>query len=216
MFELKNVKFRDILTVDELELKAQQVTCIVGKSGGGKTTLLKLLNNLISADSGTILYKGKEIDTYNPIALRREVMMLPQQPVMFSGTIRENFNKTLRFTEQEVASDEVYKDLLQQVGLKLPLEADTKDLSGGEKQRVALARVLLLHPETLLLDEPSSALDDETEGFIIGMVVDYTRKRKGTLIMVTHAMSVAERFADVTITLFDGKIQRVDKLNGTL
>ncbi|MPM81658.1 Tungstate uptake system ATP-binding protein TupC [bioreactor metagenome] len=216
MFELKNVKFRDILTVDELELKAQQVTCIVGKSGGGKTTLLKLLNNLISADSGTILYKGKEIDTYNPIALRREVMMLPQQTVMFSGTIRENFNKTLRFTEQEVASDEVYKDLLQQVGLKLPLEADTKDLSGGEKQRVALARVLLLHPETLLLDEPSSALDDETEDFIIGMVVDYTRKRKGTLIMVTHAMSVAERFADVTITLFDGKIQRVDKLNGTL
>ncbi|MFA7582679.1 MAG: ATP-binding cassette domain-containing protein [Proteiniphilum sp.] len=216
MFELKNVKFRDILTVDELELKAQQVTCIVGKSGGGKTTLLKLLNNLISADSGTILYKGKEIDTYNPIALRREVMMLPQQPVMFSGTIRENFNKTLHFTEREAASDEVYTDLLQQVGLKLPLEADTKDLSGGEKQRVALARVLLLHPETLLLDEPSSALDDETEGFIIGMVVDYTRKRKGTLIMVTHAMSVAERFADVTITLFDGKIQRVDKLNGTL
>lgn len=216
MFELKNVKFRDILTVDELELKAQQVTCIVGKSGGGKTTLLKLLNNLISADSGTILYKGKEIDTYNPIALRREVMMLPQQPVMFSGTIRENFNKTLHFTEREAASDEVYKDLLQQVGLKLPLEADTKDLSGGEKQRVALARVLLLHPETLLLDEPSSALDDETEDFIIGMVVDYTRKRKGTLIMVTHAMSVAERFADVTITLFDGKIQRVDKLNGTL
>ncbi|MEL7600015.1 MAG: ATP-binding cassette domain-containing protein [Proteiniphilum sp.] len=216
MFELKNVKFRDILTVDELELKAQQVTCIVGKSGGGKTTLLKLLNNLISADSGTILYKGKEIDTYNPIALRREVMMLPQQPVMFSGTIRENFNKTLHFTEREAASDEVYTDLLQQVGLKLPLEADTKDLSGGEKQRVALARVLLLHPETLLLDEPSSALDDETEGFIIGMVVDYTRKRKGTLIMVTHAMSVAERFADVTITLFDGKIQRVEAFNGTL
>ncbi len=81
---------------------------------------------------------------------------------------------------------------------------------------MALARVLLLHPETLLLDEPSSALDDETEDFIISMVVDYTRKRKGTLIMVTHAMSVAERFADVTITLFDGKIQRVDTLNGTL
>ncbi|MCE5177713.1 MAG: ATP-binding cassette domain-containing protein [Porphyromonadaceae bacterium] len=216
MFKLKNIKFRDILTVDELELKAQQVTCIVGKSGGGKTTLLKLLNNLISADSGTILYKDREIDTYNPTTLRREVMMLPQQPVMFSGTIRENFNKTLRFTEREPASDEVFKDLLQQVGLNLPLEADTKDLSGGEKQRVALARVLLLHPETLLLDEPSSALDDETEDFIISMVVDYTRKRKGTLIMVTHAMSVAERFADVTITLFDGKIQRVDTLNGTL
>lgn len=216
MFRLKNVKFRDILTVDELALKAKQVTCIVGKSGGGKTTLLKLLNNLISADSGTILYKEREIDTLNPIALRREVMMLPQQPVMFSGTIRENFEKTLRFTEREATGDAVYESLLQQVGLRLPLEVDTKDLSGGEKQRVALARVLLLHPETLLLDEPSSALDDETENFIIRMVVDYTRKRKGTLIMVTHAMSVAQRFADVTITLNDGKIQKVEALNMTM
>ncbi len=210
MFKLENVKYRDILKVEELALKALQVTCIVGKSGGGKTTLLKLLNNLISADSGTILYKGKEIETYNPVALRREVMMLPQQPVMFSGSIGENFDKTLRFAERDVARDGVYRDLLQQVGLKMLPEADTRDLSGGEKQRVALARVLLLQPETLLLDEPSSALDDETEDFIIRMVVDYTRKRKGTLIMVTHAMSVAQRFADVTITLNDGMIQKIE------
>ncbi|MEN6324015.1 MAG: ATP-binding cassette domain-containing protein [Proteiniphilum sp.] len=106
MFRLKNVKFRDILTVDELALKAQQVTCIVGKSGGGKTTLLKLLNNLISADSGTILYKEREIDIHNPIALRREVMMLPQLPVMFSCTIRENFEKTLRFTGLEFSDQD--------------------------------------------------------------------------------------------------------------
>jgi len=215
MFELENVKFRDILTVDELKLKAQRVTCIVGKSGGGKTTLLKLLNNLISADSGTILYKGKGIETYDPVALRREVMMLPQQPLMFSGSIRDNFGKTLRFAEREAAGDAVYRDLLQQVGLKLPLETDTMNLSGGEKQRVALARVLLLQPETLLLDEPSSALDDETEDFIIRMVVDYARERGGTLITVTHATSVAERFADVMITLFDGKIQRVETLKDT-
>ncbi|MDD2591179.1 MAG: ATP-binding cassette domain-containing protein [Fermentimonas sp.] len=209
MFRLKNLKYKDILDIGDLHIEEHKVTCIVGKSGGGKTTLLKLLNNLISAEEGTILYKDKNIEGYNPLELRREVVMLPQTPVMFSGNIRDNFEKTLRFTEKSMADDETYKGLLERVGLMHPLDSETKNLSGGEKQRIALARVLLLKPEILLLDEPSSALDDETEDFIISMVVSYSRETGGTLIMVTHSRSVAEKYADTIITLYDGKIQAV-------
>lgn len=97
MFRIKNLKFKNILDIDDLYIEGNEVTCIVGKSGGGKTTLLKLLNNLISADVGTILYKDKNIEKYNPLELRRDVVMLHQTPVMFSGSVRE---KTLLFTEK--------------------------------------------------------------------------------------------------------------------
>lgn len=207
MFRIKNLKFKNILDIDDLHIEGNEVTCIVGKSGGGKTTLLKLLNNLISADVGTILYKDKNIEKYNPLELRRNVVMLPQTTVMFSGSVRDNFEKTLLFTEKESADDEIYKGLLKKVGITHLLDADTLNLSGGEKQRIALARVLLLRPETLLLDEPSSALDDQTEDFIIRMVVDYSRETAGTLIMVTHSRSIAEKYANTIITLYDGKIQ---------
>jgi putative ABC transport system ATP-binding protein len=209
MFRLNNVKFKNILDIGDLDIEGHRVTCIVGKSGGGKTTLLKLLNNLISADEGTILYKEKNIEGYNPIELRREVIMLPQNPVMFAGNIRDNFEKTLLFSEKPLADDKTYLSLLEKVGLNHQLDSDTKNLSGGEKQRIALARVLLLKPETLLLDEPSSALDDETEDFIISMVVNYSRENSGTLIMVTHSRSIAEKHADEIITLSDGKIQAI-------
>lgn len=209
MFRLNNVKFKNILDIAELNIEDHRVTCIVGKSGGGKTTLLKLLNNLISADEGTIFYKEKHIEEYNPIELRREVVMLPQNPVMFTGNIRDNFEKSLLFTEKPLADDDTYRSLLEKVGLNHQLDSDTKNLSGGEKQRIALARVLLLKPEILLLDEPSSALDDETEDFIISMVVNYSRESGGTLIMVTHSRGIAEKYADEIITLFDGKIQEV-------
>ena len=169
--------------------------------------MLKLLNNLISAEVGTILYKDKNIEKYNPLELRRNVVMLPQTTVMFSGSVRDNFEKTLLFTEKESADDEIYKGLLKKVGITHLLDADTLNLSGGEKQRIALARVLLLRPETLLLDEPSSALDDQTEDFIIRMVVDYSRETAKTLIMVTHSRSIAEKYANTIITLYDGKIQ---------
>ncbi|MDD4777191.1 MAG: ATP-binding cassette domain-containing protein [Fermentimonas sp.] len=209
MFKIKDLKFKNILDIDYLQVEEHNVTCIVGKSGGGKTTLLKLLNNMISADKGEILYKDKNIEEYNPFELRREVVMLPQTPVMFTGNIRDNFEKTLRYTVRDLADDVTYKGLLEKVGLTHSLDSDTKNMSGGEKQRIALARVLLLKPETLLLDEPSSALDDETEDFIIRMVVDYSRETAGTLVMVTHSRSVAEKFADTIITLSDGKIQDI-------
>ncbi|MCF8000563.1 MAG: ATP-binding cassette domain-containing protein [Halanaerobiales bacterium] len=210
MFELKNVEYKNIIKVDNLKINEGEITCIVGRSGGGKSTFLKLLNNMISSDSGTIKFKEKEINDYNPIKLRREVLMLPQNPVIFSGNIRDNFAITLQYNDQYEMSDEKYEQLLKKVGLhELDLDDEAEKLSGGEKQRLALARILLLDPDVLLLDEPSSALDEETERLIIEMVVDCINEKNGTLVMVTHSKDIAKKYGDRIITINEGKLDKI-------
>ena len=212
MFELKNVKYKDILFIEDLEIKANKITCIVGESGGGKTTFLKLLNNMLSPDQGTIIYKNNDILDYDPIELRRKIPMLPQNPVIFPGTIRDNFDLALKYAEEERKTEEDYIDILKVVGLEgHGLDKDAENLSGGEKQRIALARILLLEPNALLLDEPSSALDEKTEELIIKMVVDYIEKQNGTLVMVTHSSEIAEKFGDRIVTINNGKIVKTNE-----
>ncbi|AZO94655.1 ATP-binding cassette domain-containing protein [Halocella sp. SP3-1] len=210
MFTFTSVKYKDVLDINKLKIEENKISCIVGKSGSGKTTLLKLLNNMISIDSGSLKYKGKKINKYNPIELRREVLMLPQNPIMFPDTIRDNFTKTLEYSEYNFRDENIYKDLLNKVDLNLSLDTDTQKLSGGEKQRVALARVLLLQPTILLLDEPSSALDENTEEFIVQMVVNYIKKRNGSLIMVTHSKNIADKYGETIISLNNGQIENVE------
>jgi len=206
MFKLQNIEYKDILQIDSAELKEHVTTAILGSSGGGKTTFLKLLNNMISADSGTIYYKNKDINNYDPVELRREVVMLPQDPEIFKGTIRDNFIITEKLADKKHAEDDIYKNILKQVSLPKSLKDRAKNLSGGEKQRLALARVMLLEPEVLLLDEPSSSLDQETEEKIISMVVNYAGKNSRTLIMVTHSSDIAETYADRIINIESGRI----------
>lgn len=208
MFVIKDVKYKDILFVDELEIKAGEITCILGKSGGGKTTLLKLLNHLYSYDSGSITYNGEELTSINPIELRRKIVMLAQNPAIFSGSVRDNLLIGTKFHDLDYANDQL-KKILGKVQLDIELDTDASKLSGGEKQRLALAAVLLLKPKIMLLDEPSSALDEDTEEFIIQMVVRYIQEKEGTLIMVTHSVDIAEKFSDRIIRVEDGRI--IDK-----
>ncbi|RCW52689.1 MULTISPECIES: ABC transporter ATP-binding protein [Halanaerobium] len=206
MFELKNVKYKNILDIEKVKLNKNFVTAILGSSGGGKTTFLKLLNNMISADQGEIFFKNKNIENYEPVALRREVVMLPQDPAIFRGSIRDNFQITEKIAENGSSKNINYKDLLKKVSLNKNLSDNADNLSGGEKQRLALARVMLLEPEVLLLDEPSSSLDKKTEEKIIQMVVDYVRENDRTLIMVTHSPEIAEKYADRIINIEKGRI----------
>ncbi|TDO77657.1 putative ABC transport system ATP-binding protein [Halanaerobium saccharolyticum] len=206
MFKLEKVNFKDILKIGDIKIEKNMVTAILGSSGGGKTTFLKLLNNMITADRGKITYKGQDIESYDPVALRREVVMLPQDPEIFKGSIKDNFKITEEIADNGSSENLSYKELLHKVSLTQDLNDDAEILSGGEKQRLALARVMLLEPEVLLLDEPSSSLDKKTEEKIIKMVVDYVRKNDRTLIMVTHSPDIAEKFADRIINIEAGKI----------
>ena len=206
MFSLIAVKYRQIIDIESLDIPGKKTTCVVGESGSGKTTLLRLLNNLISADEGDILFRNKSINTYNPIELRRRVVMLPQLPAVFSGTIKENLLIGLKFSEKQPPSEQKLCDVMKMVHLLKELDQDADKLSGGEKQRLALARVILMDPEVYLLDEPSSSLDEKTEQFVIEKLVEHTRQNGRTLIMVTHSKKIAQDYSDVIIEINQGKV----------
>ena len=201
MYRFENVRFRDIINIDKLTISEHLVTSIVGPSGSGKTTFIRLLNKLISPDEGEIIYMGKPLMEWDSVELRRRVVMLPQQPAIYSGTVKDNLLKGLLYSVREPVSDDVLLKMLESVKLNKDLEDNAELLSGGEKQRLALGRVLLLEPDVLLLDEPSSALDDKTELMIIEEVVEYTRRNNKTLVMVTHSNRIAEDFSDRIIKI---------------
>lgn len=197
MFVLKNIKVKDILVIDELVIEEKKVNVILGESGSGKTTFLKLLNKLISPDEGDIFYREVNIKDIDSLALRREVTMLTQNSPLFPDTIRDNLIKGLELQNKIIPSDQVLEEYLRLVYLNKKLDDRVVNLSGGEKSRIALARVLILDSEVYLLDEPSAALDRDTEEYIIKMIVSECRKNSKTIIMVTHSRDVALKYGDI-------------------
>ncbi len=206
MFCLRGVRYRDILDIERLEIPEGKVTCIVGESGSGKTTLLRLLNKLISYDNGEIVYKGRSLKDIDSVELRRRVVMLPQTPPIFPGTVRDNLLIGLVFSEKPLVGEEKLLEIMEMVHLDKGLDEDAEKLSGGEKQRLALGRVLLMDPEVFLLDEPSSALDEDTEEVVIGSLVKYAGERGKTVVMVTHSKQVARSFSDKIVEINHGRV----------
>ena len=178
---------------------------IGGGTGSGKTTLLKHLNKLYSPDSGAIIYNGSDLADIPSVSLRREVVMLGQNPVIYSGSLEENLQIGLRFSEKLPASRDRLLNALEQVKLDKPLDDPCLSLSGGEKQRLCLARVMLMDAEVYLLDEPSAALDKETEHFIITNLADFVIREKKELIMVTHSEEVSGLYPEGTIRIENGQ-----------
>ena len=206
LFQLKHVRYRDVLSIDQFDIFAGQITCIIGSSGGGKTTLLRLLAKLISPDSGSIMIHNTLLSERDSVVHRREVALLSQHPILFPGTVAENLRIGRQIEGKETADSLLY-DVLKTVRLKHPLDADVAHFSGGEAQRLALARVLLLDRPVILLDEPSSALDEDTEKLIIETVVTTVKKQRKTLIMATHSIHEARRHADVIVQLENGRLK---------
>jgi putative ABC transport system ATP-binding protein len=206
MFEIKDLKYKNVLNIKYIVIPEHKVSCIVGQSGSGKTTLMRMLNKLISPDAGNILFKGAELSMVDSVELRRKVVMLSQSPIVFDGSIRENLQIGLRFAEKNEATEAEMLEVLKLVHLNKSLDENANKLSGGEKQRLSLGRVILLKPDVFLLDEPSSALDEDTEQLIIEAVVEYSKKNNKTVIMVTHSKKVASTFADNIIEIISGQI----------
>lgn len=207
MFNFENVKYKDVLDIKDLHIEKNKITCIVGESGSGKTTLLKLFNKLISPDKGKIKYMDKNLRDFDSVKLRREVVMLPQSPAIYEGSVKDNLLIGLKFSEKdEVTQEDSLMKILKEVSLNKNLQDNAEKMSGGEQQRLALGRIILLDPNVYLLDEPSSALDEETEYLVIEKMVDHVRKNKKTLIMVTHTKRIAEEFADNIVEVKKGKI----------
>jgi putative ABC transport system ATP-binding protein len=205
MFEFRSVKYKDVVDIPDLYIE-EGLTVLLGASGSGKTTVLRMLNKMISPTEGEILFHGTGMKQIPSVKHRRKVLMLSQNPAMFEGNIRDNLTIACRFQEKDMPVDEDLREILPKVRLNKDLDTPVNYLSGGEKQRLALGRVLLLDPEVYLLDEPSSALDDDTEDTIVEMLSDLVKSTGKSIVMVTHSKAVAEKYADTLIEMSDGKI----------
>lgn len=194
-FEYRNVRVdgdggRSIVAGFSARIPADGLTAMVGPSGAGKTTLLRLLNRLDDPDGGEVLFDGRDVRTYDVIALRKRVQFVGQVPVTFPGTVADNLGPG-----GDVAA------LLGRVGLDPRLAERAADrLSVGEAQRMCLARALALNPECLLLDEPTSALDEGSKGGIEALVRSLADDGL-TVVMVTHDRRQAEELADRMVTV---------------
>lgn len=205
VFTIDHLIYKQILNIEHLVIE-RPVTCILGASGSGKTTLLRHLNRLYVPDSGTICYQGVSLEAIDAVSLRRQVVMLGQTPVIYDGTIEDNLQIGLRFAQKPLASRDTLAYMLQQVGLTQPLHAYCDTLSGGERQRLCLARVLLMDAQTYLLDEPSAALDAQTERFIIKSLDHFVQSRGKHLVMVTHSQQIAALYPNACIHIEKGRI----------
>ncbi len=204
MFEIIGLRFKHILDIEHLTLN-HPISCIVGASGSGKTTLLRHLNRLCVPDEGEIYYNGQPLSQMDPVSLRRSVVMLGQTPILYDGTVSDNLQAGLAFAEKPAATRQEMTDMLVRVGLKAPLDHWCDKLSGGERQRLCLARVLLMDAETYLMDEPSAALDKETEGFVVGQLAAFVEEQGKSLVIVTHSEQVSGRFPGSVVRMAAGR-----------
>lgn len=192
---------RAVLRDVDLVVPGRGVTVLLGPSGSGKTSLLRLLNRLEAPSAGVVRFHGRDIAALDPLRLRRRVGMVFQRPTPFPGSVRDN----LRVAAPD-ASELTLSGLLARAGLAASfLDRRADDLSGGEAQRMCIARALAATPEVLLLDEPTSSLDRA-----VTAVVERSALRLASegvpLVWVTHDLAQAERVADRVVRLVDGRV----------
>lgn len=187
------------------------ITSLVGPSGAGKSTLLKLCNGLLSARSGEIYIKEKDINTYEPVELRRTVGIALQNAPMVNGSVLYNLALPLKLQGKKL-EEKVAKDLLDDVGLEEEfLHRDVRDLSGGQRQKVSIARTLVNHPKIMLLDEITSALDRVSKTEIEELIVKINQKYKVTIIWITHNLQQAIEIGNFVWVLMEGEVIETGK-----
>jgi len=178
-------------------------TAIVGPSGAGKSTLLRLLNRLVDPDRGEIHYRDRPLDSYEPLALRREVALVPQLPALLEGTVESN----LRYAADLAGEPLEPERTLSLAGLDPSFaERDVTKLSVGEQQRAMLARALAQQPRILLLDEPTSALDHAARDQIEAALAELRRELEISVVLVSHDPEQARRLSDWVLRLEAGRL----------
>lgn len=184
-----------------LVIDHNEVVGLTGSSGCGKSTILRIVVDLLTPLSGDITILGKTISDWDPQELRRNVILVPQESQMFSGTVRDNLLWGLIRYGESTDDNSLY-EILREVKLNsLKLDDDALNLSGGEKQRVAIARALVMNPAALLLDEPTSSLDEEAALAVENILNDVIKKRQIGILIVTHNKEQAHRFTSRIIEL---------------
>lgn len=211
LFQLSDLHFRvgdkDILHNIEFSVYGGEFLTILGPSGAGKSSLLRMFNLMNSPTAGKILFRGQNPDR-DILTLRKNVGMLFQNPVVLSGSVKDNLLLAGRWDHGIAQTlDHELRELLSQVGLEnVKLSMPAKDMSGGEQQRLALARTLLNKPQVLLLDEPTSNLDQQLAGSIMTMIHNLQQQMGLTIIAVSHDFQLMEQFSSRFVVLSAGRV----------
>lgn len=202
----REVQGRRIVDGVSLDVDAGEVIAIVGPSGAGKSSLLRLLNRLDEPTSGTVLLEGRDYREIAPRELRRRIGLVLQTPYLFPGTVADNVAFGPRQRGEQMRPEAI-EALLSRVGLPGFGDQTVTHLSGGEAQRVSLARTLANSPEVLLLDEPTSALDPQLELEVEELIASILAGQKLTCLMITHDLEQAERLAQRAVLLVAGRVE---------
>lgn len=196
LFHSNELKYKDILTYNSIEIKKGKVNFIVGESGSGKSSLLKLLNLSQSASSGKLLYNDKPIESYDPIQLRRDVSLVSQESYLFNESIYDNFKRFYTLRKAPMPSEEFIKNITNLCLVNVPLEQNALTLSGGERQRVYISIFLSFIPKVILLDEPTSALDEKNSHLIMENIINFCKEKNIDIIVVSHDKKIVDRFSE--------------------
>jgi len=205
--------YGDVTALKDVSLNVErgEILTVLGPNGSGKTTLLKIMGALEHPSQGEVYFDGVRVGADNAGEVRRRVTMVFQGTVLLRGTVRDNVAYGLRL--RGVPEDEVdrrVKEALELVGLEALAGRQARDLSGGEKQRLSLARALILGCELLLLDEPTANLDPESLA-IIKDVIRRLKERGTTIILATHNLKQAEELSERLLLLHRGEVVEAGK-----
>ncbi|MEX1330001.1 MAG: ABC transporter ATP-binding protein [Desulfobacterales bacterium] len=200
---------RTVLDIPNLTIEDGSIYALLGPNGAGKTTLLNILGFLDSPTSGQINYHGKLVRFTEAQlqALRKKVVMVDQHPILFSTTVFKNLEfglKIRRIAKKE--RERIIEETLDLVGMRSFIHAQAHRLSGGETQRVALARGLALEPRVFLCDEPTASVDIENQNIIINIIKQINETKKITILFTTHDRSQAAKLAHHTLVLDHGRL----------
>lgn len=194
---------RTVLNIDNLILEEGKITGITGPNGSGKTTLLNIIGGIDAEYNGNVYYNGKSLDNET----KRNMTYLFQKPYLFRRSVYENIAYPLKL--RDYANDKTIS-LTNAIMENLEIE-DLKDLkahklSGGESQKVALARALVFKPKLLLLDEPTSNIDPESIKILEREILRFNKETNATIIIITHNMEQIERLCHKAVGLSNGKV----------
>jgi putative ABC transport system ATP-binding protein len=189
------------LSYPPIAIPAGKLSFLLGESGSGKTTFLKLLNGTISADEGSIFFQGVDIEEMDSLTLRKEVLLAAQAAYLFDGSISENFSHYYEARESICPTAEDMQRYLSVCCADFPLDRLCQTLSGGERQRVFGAICLSFQPKVLMLDEPTSALDEKTADRFFSQLKEFCAQQGITLLVICHNSALARKHGDHFITL---------------